>query len=75
MDFQKHCTLFLERMRYSSSFELVQRVKAFVNQFYGTQGSAEEYSRKIHQFIEVRTKNVDGLLNSTLNFIPTAYYR
>ncbi|XP_064382411.1 uncharacterized protein LOC135331250 [Halichondria panicea] len=52
MEFQKHCTLFLERMRHSSSFELVQRVKTFVNQFYGTQGSAEEYSHVIRDFVE-----------------------
>ncbi len=53
MVFQKHCTLFLERMRHSSSFEMVQKVKTFVNQFYGTQGSAEEYSHVIRDFVEV----------------------
>lgn len=52
-DFQKHCTVFLARMRHSSSFELVQRVKGFINHFYGTQGSVEEYSVQIHRFLEV----------------------
>jgi hypothetical protein len=41
-------------MRLSSSFDIVQRFKFFINEFVGTQyGSAEECSQALHTFIEV----------------------
>jgi hypothetical protein len=54
VDYDKQCCLFLERMRLSSSFDIVQRFKFFINEFVGTQyGSAEECSQALHTFIEV----------------------
>ena len=51
--FEKHCSQFLDRMRHSSSFDIVQRVKTFVSEFVGTQATAEEASQTVRDFVEV----------------------
>ena len=48
------CSRFLECMRHSSAFELVQRVKSFVNSFMGTQGTADNCSQLVKRFVMVR---------------------
>ena len=42
-------------MRHSSSFELVQKIKSFINEFVGVQssGSAEQASQMVKNFVEV----------------------
>lgn len=55
VQYDKHCCVFLERMRQSSSFDIVQKFKSFTNEFVGTHhSSAEQCSEAIHTFIEVR---------------------
>ena len=41
-------------MRHSSAFELVQRVKSFVNSFMGTQGTSDTCSQLVKRFVMVR---------------------
>ena len=56
VEYDRQCSLFLERMRHASSFELVQKFKSFVNVFVGTQYStADACSKAVHDFIEVNT--------------------
>ena len=46
-------------MRHNSSFELVQRIKSFINEFVGVQssGSAEQSSQMVKRFVEVTCVN------------------
>ena len=58
-------------MRHASSFELVQKIKSFINEFVGVQssGSAEASSQMVRRFVEVR-KDVEVSLKvqtSTMN--------
>lgn len=54
VEYDKQCCVFLERMRHSTSFEMVQKFKSFVNDFVGTQHtSADQCSEAVHSFIEV----------------------
>jgi Mn-dependent DtxR family transcriptional regulator len=53
--FEKQCSKFADRMRHASSFELVQRIKRFINEFVGVQSSdsAEQSSQMVRSFVEV----------------------
>lgn len=53
-EFDRSCSRFLECMRHSSAFELVQRVKSFVNSFMGTQGTSDTCSQLVKRFVGVR---------------------
>lgn len=57
-EFEKQCSKFADRMRHNSSFELVQRIKSFINEFVGVQssGSAEQSSQMVRRFVEVNTE-------------------
>lgn len=69
VEFDKQCCVFLERMRHSSSFEIVQKFKSFVNEFVGSQHeSADQYSEAVHTFIEV-----SKLVGSVASFILLPY--
>ena len=52
---EKQCSKFADRMRHASSFELVQKIKSFINEFVGVQSSdsAEQSSQMVRSFVEV----------------------
>jgi len=52
-ELDRACSRFLDCMRHSSAFELVQRVKSFVNTFMATQATAAECSQLAKSFVEV----------------------
>ena len=57
---------FLDRMRHSSAYQLVQQIKQFLTMFTQTEGPPDEYSDLFQQFLEVQRTSTAQIVLSHL---------